>query len=286
MTEQEFDAGHVFFRPGESGDRAYLLHDGQVELLTGTAESFTRIGLFVPGDVFGEMALIEERPRSYTARSVTGGRASAMTRDEFEYQLTHDPARTRQYLRSLFERLRSLTARLTGEVELVREGPSSALVPVVEQSSPAPIELPASRGKPAAWVVVVHPLTPKAAETLPDEGLLVTRFPLRIGRVTDPNEREALDLNDLWLLDNMPYYVSRNHCEIDVGRNGPLVRDRGSYLGCVVNNKPVGGGAATSYARLDPGDNILVIGSGKSPYQFRVFVSLGPAPPRSNPKAN
>ncbi|HEV3440254.1 MAG TPA: cyclic nucleotide-binding domain-containing protein, partial [Gemmata sp.] len=86
MTEQEFDAGRVFFRPGDSGDRAYLLQDGQVELLIGTAEAFTRIGLFEPGDVFGEMALIEERPRVYTARAVTAGRASAMTRDEFEHQ--------------------------------------------------------------------------------------------------------------------------------------------------------------------------------------------------------
>jgi pSer/pThr/pTyr-binding forkhead associated (FHA) protein len=155
------------------------------------------------------------------------------------------------------------------------------LVPVGEPSPPTPKELPAGPGKPTEWIVVVHPLTPKAAETLPDEGLLVTRFPLRIGRVTDPNEREALDLNDLWLLDKMPYYISRNHCEIDVGRHGPLVRDRGSYLGCVVNDKPVGGGASMSLARLNPGDNILVIGSGNSPYQFRVFVSLASAPPRS-----
>src|ERR1700722_899950 len=82
MTEQEFDAGHVFFRPGDSGDRAYLLHEGKVELLTGAVEAYTRVGLFDPGAVFGEMALIEERPRVYTARAVTAGRATAMTRDE------------------------------------------------------------------------------------------------------------------------------------------------------------------------------------------------------------
>ncbi len=273
MTEQAFEAGHVFFRPGDSGDRAYLLHDGQVELLTGSVQAYTRVGLFEPGDVFGEMALIEERPRVYTARAVTAGRATTMTRDEFEHLLTHDPARTRQYLRSLFERLRSLAARLTGEVELVGERAPSALVPIAEPVRPTPLELPVGTGKPAGWVIVVHPLTRKAAETLPDAGLLVTRFPLRIGRVTDPNEREALDLNDLWLLDNMPYNVSRNHCEIDVGREGPVVRDRGSYLGCIVNDEPVGGRAVMSYARLDPGDNVLVIGSRMSPYQFRVFVS-------------
>src|SRR5262245_41126028 len=115
MTEQAFAAGHVFFRPGDPGDQAYLLHEGQVELLAGTAESLIRVGLLAAGDVFGEMALIEERPRTLAARAVTVGRVSPITRDEFEHQLIHDPARTRQYLRSLFERLRSLTAQVSGE---------------------------------------------------------------------------------------------------------------------------------------------------------------------------
>ena len=273
MSEQEFAAGHVFFRPGDPGDRAYLLHTGQVELLAGTADALTRVGLFDSGDVFGEMALIEERPRVFTARAVTAVKATPMTRDEFEHQLTHNPTLTRQYLRSLFERLRSLTAQLGGEIELAQPVPVAALVPVRKPASSGPVEFPSSRGTTAAWVVVIHPLTRKAAETLPDEGLLVTRFPLRIGRASAAHEPEAFDLNDLWLLDDKPYNVSRNHCEVHVDRAGPLVSDRGSHLGCVVNDEPIGGRAAMGHARLDPGDNVLVIGSRMSPYQFRVTVS-------------
>ena len=48
------------------------------------------------------------------------------------------------------------------------------------------VELPSCLGTPSNLSVVVHPLTHKAAATLPDEGLLVTRFPLRIGRATEP----------------------------------------------------------------------------------------------------
>lgn len=258
MAEQEFAAGHVFFRPGDPGDRAYLLHDGQVELLAGVDGAFSRVALFGPGDAFGEMALIEERPRALTARAVTTGRLTPMTRDEFEHQLTHDPARTRQYLRSLFERLRSLTARLSGEPP-----PAVSL----------PVELRPGLGKPAGWVVVIHPLTRKAAQTLPDEGLRITRFPLRIGRAAGAHERDALDLNDLWLLDEKPYHVSRNHCEIQVDHQGPAICDRGSQLGCIVNDEPVGGRAVMDYARLEPGENVLVIGSRMSPYQFRVTIS-------------
>lgn len=270
MTEQEFAAGHVFFRPGDPGDRAYLLHAGEVEVLAGADGSPTRVGLLGPGDVFGEMALIEERPRTLTARAVSAGRVSPMTRDEFEHQLTHDPARTRRYLRSLFERIRVLTARVGEGAE-----PAAAVQPAV----PSPAELPQGRGRLADWVVVLHPLTRRSAQTLPDEGLLVTRFPLRIGRTTGANEREALDLNDVWLLDEPPYTVSRNHCEIDVGRNGPLVLDRGSHLGCVVNDRRIGGRTAVDFARLEPGNNVVVIGGNMSPYQFRVEVRPASGPP-------
>jgi hypothetical protein len=272
MTEQEFTVGYIFFRPGDPGDRAYLLLEGQVELLTEKDKKGTRVALFESGEVFGEMALIEERPRSFTARAVTAGRATPMTRDEFEYQLTHDPASTRQYLRSLFERLRSLTARFGVEGESIPEGATTSPIPISEPVPPTPVELPTS-GTTAGWVVVIHPLTRKAAETLPDEGLLVTRFPLRIGRVTGAHEAEALDLNDLWLLDERPYKVSRNHCEIFVDDKGPVVRDRGSHLGCYVNDEWIGGRAVMGYARLQSGDNVLVIGSRMSPYQFRVTVS-------------
>jgi hypothetical protein len=273
MSEQEFAAGHVFFRPGDPGERAYLIHTGQVELLAGPADALTRVGLFAAGDVFGEMALIEERPRVFTARAVTVVKATPMTRDEFEHQLTHNPALTRQYLRSLFERLRSLTARLGGEIELAQPGLSTALVPVRDPGRPAPVELPSSRGTTTGWVVVIHPLTRKAAETLPDEGLLVTRFPLRIGRAAGAYEQESLALNDLWLLDNAPYNISRNHCEIHVDGDGPMVRDRGSHLGCVVNDEGIGGTSRKGYARLESGDNVVVIGSRMSPYQFRITVS-------------
>src|SRR5262245_55104617 len=198
MIEQEFTAGHVFFRPGEAGELAYLLHQGQVELLAGPADALVRVGLIEPGEVFGEMALIQERPRALTARAVTAGRASAMTRDEFEHELIHEPARARQYLRSLFERLRSPAATLGAEVE-VEHAPAPA--PAASSGEPdrqTPVELPPGAGMPAKWTVVVHPLTHKAAETLPDEGLLVKRFPLRIGRATAAKEPEAFDLNDLW----------------------------------------------------------------------------------------
>ncbi len=270
MTEQTVPAGHIFFRPGDPADQAYLLSDGLVEILGTADQTEQRIALIGAGEVFGEMALIEERPRSLTARAVKASRVLPMTREEFEHHLSHDPGRARQYLRSLFERLRTLTAQRDAQAPTPQ---AVSRQPVEASVASGAVDFAPGAGRATDWVVEIHPLTRRAAETLPDLGLRVTRFPLRIGRVTGAHEREALDLNDLWLMDEKPFSISRNHCEIDVGHYGPIVRDRGSHLGCRVNDEPIGGRAAIDYARLLKGDNVLVIGGAMSPYQFRVVVA-------------
>ena len=61
-------AGDVLFRQGDSGDRVYVVEDGQVELVRelagGGEEQFTVAG---PGSYFGELAPMFHMPRSATA---------------------------------------------------------------------------------------------------------------------------------------------------------------------------------------------------------------------------
>jgi len=282
MDELEFDAGHLFFEAGAPGDAAWFVREGEVELLSGPGSAPVRVGLARKGDVFGEKALVDERPRDVTARALTGGRVVAVSREEFERTLFNAPAPIRECLRALFERLRSATGDddsethfadeaflAQGSLETDSEAPASG---PSGSGGPAPSEFPVSKGRAGEWIVVIHPLTRKAAETLPDEGLLITQFPLRVGRAAAADETEALDLNDLWLLDEEPFNVSRNHCEVYVDGVGPAVRDRGSALGCVVNETAIGGRRKIRSCGLEPGDNVVVIGSRVSPYQFRITV--------------
>ncbi len=281
MADVRYAAGTFIFRAGDPGDRAYRLEAGQVELLAGPAEAPVRAVVLGPGDVFGEMSLIEERPRSMSARAVTDSAASLMTRDEFERLLTADPARTRQYLRSLFERLRTLAAHAdVAEPPAVARAAALAAGADDEELPEAlpvgPVDLPTAPdfGVAAGLAVVVHPLTRRAAETLPDDGLRVTRFPLRVGRAADAAEADAFDLNDLWLLDTKPYHVSKNHFAVELDGRGAVVRDRGSSRGCVVNEQHIGGRSPFRTARLALGDNVLVVGGRLSPYQFRLTVEV------------
>jgi CRP-like cAMP-binding protein len=251
MAVKKFQAGDILFRPGDPSDCAYLLESGQVEILRGDEGRALRVALIGPGEVFGEMALVEERPHAMTARAVTDGSATSLARLEFEHDLLNDPQRSRRYLRGLFERLRELTARA------------------------AAVALPAADGDPAPATarVVLYPVTRKAAECLPEDGLVLSTFPFRIGRASEAREPQPLDLNDLWLLDEAPFQVSRNHLSIDMWDGHQyIVRDRGSQLGTIVNEQTMGGPARGNVAALAVGDNVVVVGSPVSPYQFRVNV--------------
>jgi hypothetical protein len=194
------------------------------------------------------MSLIEERPHSLTARAVTAVQLSGLARAEFEQLLTTDPVAFRMYLRTLFERLRSLSAQVEG----TRAAPLSS---------------------PSGISVTIHPVTRRAAATLPHEGLQVNKYPFRIGRAAAQHEEIPLDMNDLWLVDEMPFNISRNHALLEIEDDQVIVKDRGSSLGIHVNDVHIGGKAADRQITLEDGDNVVVLGGRMSPYQFRINVA-------------
>jgi CRP/FNR family cyclic AMP-dependent transcriptional regulator len=240
-------AGAVIYHAGDPSASAFLIREGAVELLRG-GPAAVRVAHLGPGEVFGEMSLVDERPHALTARAVTDVRLSSLTRSEFELLLTADPAAFRVYLGALLERLRCLAA----------------------QAEAAQIAAPPPGGDTA---VRIHPLTRRAAATLPAGGLPVEKYPFRIGRAPAADEEMPLDVNDLWLIDQCPFHVSRNHALLERAAGAVVVKDRGSALGVFVNDVHIGGKSAGRQAALEDGDNVLVLGGRMSPYQFRVEVT-------------
>ncbi len=104
-----FSPGTVFVREGTSGDYAYILLAGSVEVIKalGTADerSFGQRGR---GDTIGEMSLLDpDEPRSASVRAVTPVEALVITRDDLESLLLQFPQMSLQLLRNFSRRLRS-----------------------------------------------------------------------------------------------------------------------------------------------------------------------------------
>ena len=68
--EAAFPAGELIFKEGDAGDGIYLVKDGLVEISASVAAGAERVIAQVEaGEFFGEMAVLELKPRSATARA-------------------------------------------------------------------------------------------------------------------------------------------------------------------------------------------------------------------------
>ena len=101
IRREHFEPNEVVFREGDRGDRLYVIVDGEVDVVRqvpGQGEvALRRLGA---GEVFGEIALISEQPRSASIRSVTTVNVLVVDREAFHALFSNLPP-----LRSFFESL-------------------------------------------------------------------------------------------------------------------------------------------------------------------------------------
>jgi NADH dehydrogenase len=101
IGREHFEPNQVIFHQGDRGDRLYVVVDGEVEVVQeepGKAPHvLARLG---PGECFGEMALVDDRPRMATVRSVTSVNVLTLDQEAFSALFAHLPP-----LRGLFQQL-------------------------------------------------------------------------------------------------------------------------------------------------------------------------------------
>ena len=67
-----YQPGEIIFQQGYPGDYAYIIVSGEVEIIDLKPDGAVEmIALLEPGQMFGEMALLDDKPRSATARART-----------------------------------------------------------------------------------------------------------------------------------------------------------------------------------------------------------------------
>lgn len=101
--------GDVLFQEGSSGEFAYLIQSGEFEITVMRGGTRFLLNIIGPGELVGEMALLDNGPRTATVTARTAGEVLAVPRQVFEERLVDaDPVLahcTRQMLRHYRENL-------------------------------------------------------------------------------------------------------------------------------------------------------------------------------------
>lgn len=115
--ERKFSAGQEVFKEGDAGDGVYVVKDGVVEISAGVGQGGRQVFSEVePGDIFGEMAVIEDKPRSANAVARKGATVYFISREDLLKLMDNSPGLAQALLREISRRLREFNHQYLREV--------------------------------------------------------------------------------------------------------------------------------------------------------------------------
>jgi len=115
--ERQFAAGEEIFREGAPGDGVYVVKQGRVEISGLMNDQTRRVFAHVePGAMFGEMAVIELRPRSASARAASDAVVYYIPRGELLTLIGRSPGLGLSLLQQISHRLREFNRLFLDEV--------------------------------------------------------------------------------------------------------------------------------------------------------------------------
>lgn len=105
-VEQSYQPGQEIVRQGDTGVGAFIIRSGKVEIVQEKDGKEAKLATFGPGEIFGEMALLDEFPRSASARAVEPTTVLGIQRWHFKGILESHPQLALALLPILTRRIR------------------------------------------------------------------------------------------------------------------------------------------------------------------------------------
>jgi len=265
MKTEKFPASKLIFTEGDHGDEAYRVIDGLVEISIQDEGQKLVLATLGEGEIFGEMAMIESRPRSASARVLEPTTVEVIARDDFQQILAKGGEQLVPYLTTIFDRLRVTNDRLLAALDKL-----NALEP-----ARGPRRHERFGSLESSIPVQIEPDTDEMRQQTALQKRLVRSYPFQFGRRADLAGAEAVVPSQLLVADRSPYRVSRKHCIMDTSADGVFIEDRTSKLGTIVNGISIGGSSRETRVRLIRGANTLVLGGLDSQVRFILTVTDG-----------
>lgn len=132
LERQVLPVGETIFSEGEPGERAYIVESGVVEVFSMKDGKKVVFGTVGKGGIFGEMALIDDKPRMATARVIEASTIIVVSRTMFQEKL----ARTDPFIRGLLKIFAGNIRAMSGR-SFASESAPAPLPPAPLEAEPA-----------------------------------------------------------------------------------------------------------------------------------------------------
>jgi signal transduction histidine kinase len=126
VEEVDLRAGEELFSEGSPGDRAYIIREGELEIIKVSGSREVLIAVRKPGEVIGEIALLEETTRMASVRARTESSLITIRKEQLEHLLeTSLPATTAMFY-TVLDRWRGTQAMLRQSEKMAQLGTLTA----------------------------------------------------------------------------------------------------------------------------------------------------------------
>jgi len=125
-TKKQFKKGDLLIREGEKGLCAYVIETGNVEILVQRDGKSVQIGVRGPGSLIGEMAMIDDKPRTATVRAMEDCDVLEITREDFARRVEHADPVVKMVMRVITNRYRDMLSRTNTFVSVTPQADSAA----------------------------------------------------------------------------------------------------------------------------------------------------------------
>lgn len=110
--EKIVEAGSLIFKENEMGEVMYIIRRGKVEVFQEISGGKKTLAVLGEKDFFGEMAILEEAPRSASAIAVEDGVLISIDKERFHQAIFEYPEIALEVLKVLAQRLREANAKI------------------------------------------------------------------------------------------------------------------------------------------------------------------------------
>ena len=112
-TTVELAGNQVLFVKGDEGDALYGVLDGRIRISSGDADGKEIIlNIIDPGDIFGEIALLDGKPRTADASAMAASQLFRVQRSDFLGLMAAEPRLTQHLLEMVCDRIRKTSEML------------------------------------------------------------------------------------------------------------------------------------------------------------------------------